>query len=112
MFLFCRYEKGLLNFVSERIKPSSETQGRLVGPGEKLHNFRRAFSPGPTDRPWVSEDGIKLYSINNTRLAFQTFKTTIYRRGTQRPNVSKYARSVSNGFLLALEACLVNLELP
>ena len=31
-------------------------------------------------------------------------------RGTQRPNVSKYARSVSNGFLCALEACLVNLE--
>ena len=21
-----------------------------------LKNFRRAFSPGPTDRPWVSED--------------------------------------------------------
>ena len=31
---------------------------------------------------------------------------------TQRPNVSKYARSVSDGFLCALEACLVNLELP
>ena len=31
---------------------------------------------------------------------------------TQRTNVSKYARSVSNGFLSALEACLVNLELP
>ena len=29
-------------------------------------------------------------------------------RGTQRP----HARSVSNGFLCALEACLVNLELP
>ena len=33
-------------------------------------------------------------------------------RGTQRPNVSKYARSVSDGFFYALEACLVNLELP
>ena len=22
-----------------------------------LENFRRAFSPGPTDSPWVSEDG-------------------------------------------------------
>ena len=33
-------------------------------------------------------------------------------RGTQRPNVSKYARNVSDGFLCALEACLVNLELP
>ena len=22
-----------------------------------LENFRRAFSPGPTDCPWVSEDG-------------------------------------------------------
>ena len=32
-------------------------------------------------------------------------------RGNQRPNVSKYVRSVSNGFLYALEACLVNLEL-
>ena len=25
-----------------------------------LENFCRAFSPGPTDRPWVSEDGVKL----------------------------------------------------
>ena len=32
------------------------------------------------------------------------------RRGTQRPNVFKYARSVSNGFPCALETCLVNLE--
>ena len=32
--------------------------------------------------------------------------------GTQRPNISKYARSVSDGVLYALEACLVNLELP
>ena len=29
-------------------------------------------------------------------------------RDTQRPKVSKYARSVSYGFLCALEACLVN----
>ena len=33
-------------------------------------------------------------------------------RGTQRPNVSKYARSDWDGFLYVLEACLVNLELP
>ena len=33
-------------------------------------------------------------------------------RGTQRPNVSKYVRSVSNGFLYALEACLLSSELP
>ena len=33
-------------------------------------------------------------------------------RGTQPPNVSKYTKSVSDGFLCALEACLVNLELP
>ena len=32
--------------------------------------------------------------------------------GNQRTNVSKYARSVSNGFLCALEARLANLELP
>ena len=32
-------------------------------------------------------------------------------RGTQRPNVSKYTRSVSDGFLYTLRACLVNLEL-
>ena len=24
-----------------------------------LENFRRAFSPVPTDRPWVSEDDLK-----------------------------------------------------
>ena len=28
------------------------------------------------------------------------------------PNVSKYTRSVSDGFLYALEACLINLGLP
>ena len=33
-------------------------------------------------------------------------------RGTQRPNVSKYVRSVSNGFLHALEACLAGSEFP
>ena len=32
-------------------------------------------------------------------------------KGTQWPNFLKYERSVSNGFLYALEACLVNLEL-
>ena len=39
--------------------PSSETQGRSVGSGEKagsFQNFRRALSPDPTDCPWVSED--------------------------------------------------------
>ena len=38
--------------------------------------------------------------------------TEVASRRTQRPNVSKYDRTVSNGFLCALEACLVNLELP
>ena len=33
-------------------------------------------------------------------------------RGTQQPKVSKCARSVSDGFLYALEACFVNLALP
>ena len=46
--------------------PSSETQGQSVGSGEKagrkfsstpvLENFHPAFSPDPTDYPWVSED--------------------------------------------------------
>ena len=50
---FCRHEKGLLNFVSERIK--------LV------------------------------YRINNTRLAFQTSKTTIYRPHTpELKSISKF----------------------
>ena len=39
-------------------------------------------------------------------------KETITNRDTKRPNVCKYARSVSDGFHDALEACLVNLELP
>ena len=51
--LNCRNEKGLLNFVSERIK--------LV------------------------------YRINNTRLAFQTSKTTIYRPHTpELKSISKF----------------------
>ena len=36
---------------------------------------------------------------------------TSYIRGTQRPNVSKNARSVSDGFLYPLGACLFNLKL-
>ena len=32
-------------------------------------------------------------------------------RGTQLSNISKYLKSVLNGFLYALETCLVNLEL-
>ena len=46
---------------------------------------------------------------------FQTPATQANRflaRGTQRRNVSTHAWSVSNGFHCALEACLVNLELP
>ena len=39
-------------------------------------------------------------------------KETMVNRGTQQPNICKYARSVSDGFHYALEACLVNLELP
>ena len=53
-------------FTLAHWKPSSETQGQSVGPGEKalqkfqvLKNFCSAFSPGPTDRPWVSEDDWK-----------------------------------------------------
>ena len=33
-------------------------------------------------------------------------------RRTQRPTFSKHVRSVSNSFLWAFKACLVNLELP
>ena len=35
----------------------SSTSGRALPP--VLENFRRAFSPGPTDCPWVSEDAEK-----------------------------------------------------
>ena len=31
-------------------------QGQLVGPGEKGNFYNCAFSPSPTDCPWVSED--------------------------------------------------------
>ena len=30
-----------------------------------LENFRRAFSPGPTDHPWVSEDSVLLACSKN-----------------------------------------------
>ena len=45
-------------------------------------------------------------------LALYVLYITDLKRGTQRPNVSKYVRIVSSGFLYALEASLVNLELP
>ena len=44
--------------------------------------------------------------------AYVTWNLNVNLSGTRRPNVSKYARSVSDGFLYALEAFLVNLELP
>ena len=39
-------------------------------------------------------------------------KETIVNRRTQRPNVSKYTEVSQTVFTNALEACLVNLELP
>ena len=37
---------------------------------------------------------------------------SVVQEETQGQNVSKYARSVSDGFLCALEACLVSFEMP
>ena len=59
----------------------------------------------------------KRLSTTFSILCFGTVYDTVqggsnFYKGTQRPNVSRYARSASNGFLYALEACLVNLELP
>ena len=53
------------------------------------------------------------WSYEKNRALFGVFShTSDITRGTQRPNVSKYARSVLNSFLCAFEAFLVNLELP
>ena len=56
----------------------------------------------------------KVNEVENARIT--KFNFVYWNReksmGNQRPNVSKYARSVSNGFLCALEARLANLELP
>ena len=43
-------------------------------------------------------------------LALYVLYITDLKRGTQRPNVSKYVRIVSNGFLYALEASLVTVK--
>ena len=48
-----------------------------------------------------------LSQTSHTRKLEQTLVIS----GTQRPNVPKYTRSVSDGFLYTLGACLVNLEL-
>ena len=32
-----------------------------------LENFRSAFSPGPTDRPWLSEDAITLEKLRREK---------------------------------------------
>ena len=54
--------------------------------------------------------------VNDSSCSYETLsrrpRVLRYVRGTQRPNVSKYTRSVSNAFLLALEACLVILQMP
>ena len=75
---------------------------------------RREFSH--VNIPLVSRSTLRHHKLNHfatqseTYLLLRILITTT--RGTQRPNFSKYAKSVSNGFLLALEACLVSLELP
>ena len=52
------------------VSTSSETQGRSVGSGERAgrkfsSTFRPAFSPDPTDCPWVSEDAVSMVSSGN-----------------------------------------------
>ena len=75
----------------------------------------------PSNRYWQARKHIRKtcrefsHDVTSAILVSQNNETTASRpllRGTQRRNVSKYARSVSNSFLRALEDCLVNLELP
>ena len=73
VFFFCRYEKGLLNFVSERIK--------LVN------------------------------GINNTRLAWQTSKTTIYRPQTSEFQLFFHWKNFENKTLRSVHFGVVVVEL-
>ena len=74
---------------------------------------QRSLLHVPTERERERETGRR--ENLGTRLMSQVIRESgiAYSviRGNQRPNVSKYVRSVSNGFLYALEAGLVNLEL-
>ena len=55
-------------------KWSSESQYPGAFP-PVLENFRRAFSPGPTDRPSVSEDGMQV--VFHVRVLSQRFGSQI-----------------------------------
>ena len=72
---------------------SSETQGQSVRSGEK-ENFRRAFSPGPTDRPWVSEDDLDTTEEKFEKWSslFQEIKKMI----TKKRMRHKYIRQLKN----------------
>ena len=74
---------------------------------------QRSLLHVPTERERERETGRR--ENLGTRLMSQVIRESgiAYSviRGNQRPNVSKYVWSVSNGFLYALEDGLVNLEL-
>ena len=75
------------------VSTSSETQGRSVGSGERAgrkfsSTFRPAFSPDPTDCPWVSEDAVSTVSAvlntkkNGQKNALQIMSLVVYESET------------------------------
>ena len=77
--------------------------------------------PDESVQPCINKDYLPAYFTLFDRNSYLTFTLSTARnilnqlkfnRGTQRPNVSKHAQSVLDGFLYALNACLFNLELP
>ena len=53
--IFCAQSGASIHLTVWKWSGESRYPGALP---PVLENFRRAFSPGPTDCPWVSEDGI------------------------------------------------------
>ena len=102
----------LLPLFHERVGVSSE---------RKISRSIRTTDIAEDGRSWhwhTQGNNSPIYTITKdpncswkaaTTLAVMTRAVT---RGTQRPNFSKYARSISNGILCALEACLLNLGCP
>ena len=106
MSLRCKCDKSVMlkqrNVVS--ISKSSSDPGAVSRAGRKdttkgskhghsslvFENFRHAFSPGPTNCPWVSEDG----KTFDGRLGWKRIGTE--KRGTMGQNFRFYRRKKNN----------------
>ena len=93
-----RNKAYMLTLILSFVLLGDETEGPSI-----LGKNAILFSLCGRARPWI-------FSLWPKKIpAARSLLRRLHQRGTQRPNISKYARSVSGSFPWALEACLVKL---